>query len=296
MAVLVSALLAFHSAVPNTAGRLGSLLEAFLPWVGLAVPVLLIPALLRRSRLALGALALPAATWSVLFGGLLLPAGHGAAHDLTVVQHNVGDENPDPAGTARSLARAGADLLALEELTPAALPTYEAVLAPAYPYHAVVGTVGLWSRYPLVDSRPVDIKPKDLDADWNRGLRSTLQTSYGDTAVYVAHLPSVRIGVRGFSSGRRDESAAALGAALAAEPLDRVILLGDFNSTLDDRGLAPVTSRMTPAESGFGFSWPAAFPLAQIDHVMTRTATPTDTWTLPATGSDHLPIAARVKL
>ncbi|TWE20910.1 vancomycin resistance protein VanJ [Kitasatospora atroaurantiaca] len=296
MAVLVSVLLAFHSAVPNMAAHLGSLLEAFLPWVGLAVPVLLIPALLRRSALALGALALPAATWLVLFGGQLLPAHRGAAHDLTVVQHNISDENPDPAGSARSLARTGADLLALEELIPAALPAYEAVLTPVYPYHAVVGTVGLWSKYPLVDSRPVDIKPKDLEADWNRGLRSTLRTPHGDTAVYVAHLPSVRIGVRGFSSGRRDESAVALGAALAAEPLERVILLGDFNSTLDDRGLAPVTSRMTPAESGFGFSWPAAFPLARIDHIMTRAATPTDTWTLPATGSDHLPIAASIKL
>ena len=221
----------------------------------------------------------------------------GAASDLTVLQHNVNDENSDPAGTARALAQAGADLIALEELMPDALPVYEAALAPGYSHSAVVGTVGLWSRYPLVDSRPVDIKPKDVDADWNRGLRSTVRRPSGDIAVYVAHLPSVRIGLRdGFSSGRRDESAAALGAALAAEKLDEVILLGDLNGTLDDRGLAPVISRMTPAEEGFGFSWPAVFPLARIDHIMTRAATPTATWTLPATGSDHLPIAARVKL
>ncbi|MEV4114802.1 endonuclease/exonuclease/phosphatase family protein [Nonomuraea sp. NPDC049695] len=203
----------------------------------------------------------------------------------------------DRWGTARALAQAGADLIALEELTPDALPVYEAALASGHPHHVVVGTVGLWSRYPLADSRPVDIRPGEVRGDWSRGVRSTVRTPSGDVAVYVAHLPSVRIRLPdGFGTGWRDESAAALGAAIAAEDLDRIVLLGDFNSTLDDRGLAPVTSRMTPAEEGFGFSWPAGFPIARIDHVMTRAATPVATWTLPATGSDHLAVAARVKL
>ncbi|MFD1539736.1 endonuclease/exonuclease/phosphatase family protein [Nonomuraea guangzhouensis] len=297
VAVLVAALLAFPGVVPNTVGNLGSLLETFLPWGGLAVPVLTVLALLRRSAIAMVSLALLAAVWAALFGARLLPADRGTAHDLTVLQHNVNDENPDPEGTARALAQAGADLIALEELTPDILPVYEAALSPGHPHHAVVGTVGLWSRYPLADSRPVDIRPVGVEGDWSRGLRSTARTPSGDLAVYVAHLPSVRIRLPdGFGTGRRDESAAALGAAIAAEELDRIVLLGDFNSTLDDRGLAPVTSRMTPAEEGFGFSWPAAFPMARIDHVMTRAATPVTTWTLPATGSDHLAVAARIKL
>ncbi|GAA3444589.1 endonuclease/exonuclease/phosphatase family protein [Planomonospora venezuelensis] len=293
--MLLAVLLAFPGVVPNAVGNLGSLLETFLPWVGLAVPVLMVLALLRRSTVAMVSLTLPAAVWAVLFGGRLLPADQGAAHDLTVLQHNVGDENPDPGGTARALARAGADLIALEELTPGALPVYEAVLAPGHPHHAVVGTVGLWSRYPLADSRPVDIRPAGVGGDWNRGMRSTVRAPSGDMAVYVVHLPSVRIRLPdGFGSAWRDESAAALGAAVAEEELDRIILLGDFNGTLDDRGLTPVTSRTTPAEGGFGFSWPAALPVARIDHVMTRGATPVATWTLPATGSDHLPVAARI--
>ena len=297
VAVLVAGLLAFPGVVPNTVGNLGSLLETFLPWGGLAVPVLAVLALLRWSATAMVSLALLAAVWAALFGARLLPADRGTAHDLTVLQHNVNDENPDPEGTARALAQAGADLIALEELTPDILPVYEAALSPGHPHHVVVGTVGLWSRYPLADSRPVDIRPVGVEGDWSRGLRSTARTPSGDLAVYVAHLPSVRIRLPdGFGTGRRDESAAALGAAIAAEELDRIVLLGDFNSTLDDRGLAPVTSRMTPAEEGFGFSWPAAFPMARIDHVMTRAATPVTTWTLPATGSDHLAVAARIKL
>ncbi|GAA3020210.1 endonuclease/exonuclease/phosphatase family protein [Streptosporangium longisporum] len=293
----VAVLMAFPGVVPNTVGNLGSLLETFLPWAGLAVPVLLGPVLLRRSALATVSLVLPAVVWVVVFGGRSLPADREAAGDLTVLQHNVGEENPDHTGTARALARAGADLVALEELTPAVRPAYERVLASGHPHRAVAGTVGLWSRYPLTDARPVDIRPAGVGPDWNRGLRVTARTPQGDVAVYVAHLPSIRIRPSdGFGSGRRDQSAAALGRAVASESLDRVVLLGDLNGTLDDRGLAPLTSRLVSTRNGFAFSWPAAFPLARIDHVMTRGATPVAAWTLPATGSDHLPLMARVDL
>lgn len=294
LAVLTAGLLAFHAAVPNTVGRLGSLLEAFLPWLGLAIPVMLGLALLRRSVTALVALLLPAAVWANLFGGLLLAEDRGA-HDIMALQHNVSDENIDSAGTAAALVESAPDLVALEELTPSALPVYETALASDYPYHVVEGSVGLWSRYPLAEVRPMDIKPEGIGEGWSRGLRSSARTPWGEIAVYVAHLPSVRVRLNGFTSGWRDESAGLLGAAIAAEKLDRVILLGDLNSTVDDRGLAPVTSQMNSAERGFALSWPAAFPASRIDHIMTRSATVTDVWTLPATGSDHLPIAAGIK-
>ena len=50
------------------------------------------------------------------------------------------------------------------------------------------------------------------------------------------------------------------------------------------------------AGSGFGFSWPASFPMARIDQIMVRNVEPVSSWTLPRTGSDHLPVAARVKV
>lgn len=303
-AVLLAALLTLHGLVPDLPGRPGSLLETFLPWLGVSVPLLVAAAVLRRSAVASFAALLPVAAWLALFGALPLPGtdGKGAApgagdgRALVVVQHNVADDNPDPAGTARTLAAAGADLIAMEELTPAALPSYRAVLASGYPHHTVRGTVGLWSRYPLVDARPVDIRPAGVGPDWNRGLRATARTPQGDVAVYVAHLPSLRIGAHGFGSARRDESAVRLGAAVAAEPSRRVLLLGDLNGTVDDRGLAPLTSRLTAPGSGFAFSWPERFPLARIDQVLARSATVTRVWSLPRTGSDHLPVAARVTL
>ncbi|WP_374201995.1 endonuclease/exonuclease/phosphatase family protein [Streptomyces sp. AC550_RSS872] len=296
-AVLTAVLLVFHRAVPNSVGRVGSLLEAFLPWLGAVVVVLLGLALLRRSALALVALLLPVAAWTYLFGGLLLPAPKPGVRDLVVVQHNVSDENADPAGTARALVGgAEPDLIALEELVPQALPAYEEALAGEFPYHVVRGTVGLWSKYPLTGARLVDIRPRGIAENWSRGLRAVVHTPYGDLAAYVAHLPSVRVRASGLASSWRDESAGLLGAAVAAERLRTVILLGDLNGTVDDRGLAPLTSRMNVAERGFAFSFPAGLPLARIDQVMARSATVGHIRTLPATGSDHLPVVARVAL
>lgn len=296
LAVLTAGLLVFHRAVPNSVGRLGSLLEAFLPWLGLVVVVLFGVALLRRSAIALVALVLPVAAWAYLFGGLLLPVGEPGAQDLVVVQHNVSDENDDPAGTARALADAEPDLIALEELVPRALPVYEKALAREFPYHEVRGTVGLWSKHPLTGARLVDIKPRGIAEAWSRGLRAVVRTPHGDIAAYVAHLPSVRVRASGLASSWRDESAGLLGRAIAAEELRNVILLGDLNGTVDDRGLAPLTSRMNVAERGFAFSFPAALPLARIDQVMARSATVGHIRTLPATASDHLPVAARITL
>ncbi|MFJ8041909.1 endonuclease/exonuclease/phosphatase family protein [Kitasatospora sp. NPDC096147] len=293
--VAVTALLLGHRLVPNRIGRLGSLLETFLPWLGLAVPVLLFFAVRRRSRGAALAVLLPVVAWAALFGGLLLTPRATAAGTLTVVQHNVSDQNPDPAGTAETLAGAGPDLIALEELTPTALPAYRRALAAQYPHHAVFGSVGLWSRHPLSDARELDIRPTGItDPDWRRGLRATVRTPHGDLAVYVAHLPSMRLGPTGLGSGRRDGSARRLAAALDTEKLHDVVLLGDLNGTLDDRGLRPLTSRLTPARSRFDFSWPSSVRLARIDQIMSRGLRPISTSTLPATGSDHLPVLARL--
>ncbi|MGX5394921.1 endonuclease/exonuclease/phosphatase family protein [Streptomyces anulatus] len=295
-AVVLAGVMAFHRGVPNAVGRVGSLLESFLPWVGVLVVVLFVAALVRRSAVALVAVLLPVGVWMHLFGGLLLPGAEGGGRELVVVQHNVSDENRDPAATARALIEAGADLVALEELVVPQLSVYEKALAPDYPHHVVRGTVGLWSKYPLSGERLVDIKPPGIAEGWSRGVRAVVDSPYGDVAAYVAHLPSVRVGAGGLASERRDESAELLGRAIAAERVDTVILLGDLNGAAEDRGLDPLTSRLNVAERGFAFSFPASLPLARIDQVMARSATVGHIRTLPATGSDHLPVAARVTL
>ncbi|MVO89258.1 hypothetical protein GPA10_32010 [Streptomyces sp. p1417] len=283
-----------HRHVPDRVGHLGSLVETFLPWTGVAVPLLLLGALVRRSATAAVAVLLPAVTWCALFGGTLLDKRSGGG-DLTVVSHNVNEHNPRPARTARALAAAGADVVALEEMSGTAVPEYAGALASTHPYHSVQGSVGLWSTYPIADARPVDISP------WVRAMRATVRTPKGPVAFYVAHLMSVRVTASsGFATGARDAAARRLGAALRAETLPRTVLLGDLNGTFDDRALAAVTSRLRSAQAeagaGFGFTWPAAFPVARIDQILVRGVDPRSSWTLPATDSDHLPVAAGLKL
>ncbi|MFJ6935902.1 endonuclease/exonuclease/phosphatase family protein [Streptomyces sp. NPDC101132] len=292
-AVVLSLVMIFHAELPNSVGNTGSLIETFLPWLGLFVPVLLVIAVWRVSATALIAIALTAAVWVNLFGGLITDKS-GAGGNLTVATHNVDADNPDQHGTAAKIAASGADILALTELKASAVPVYSRELAKTYKYHAVEGTVGVWSKYPLGNTAPVDIK-----MGWTRAMRTTAETSHGPVGVYVAHLPSVRVKLRaGFTANQRDNSADALGHALAAEPLDKVVLLGDLNGTMNDRALSPITSQMRSTQGaagdGFGFSWPADFPMARIDQIMVRGIKPEASWTLQATGSDHLPVAARL--
>ncbi|GGS23185.1 membrane protein [Streptomyces aureoverticillatus] len=294
LALLATLVMTAHAHIPNRVGHLGSLVETFVPWTGLAVPPLLLCALVRRSATAAVAVLLPAVAWCSLFGGMLVDKRAGGG-DLTVVTHNVNEHNPRPARTAHALAASGADVVALEELGGTAITEYVRTLARTYPYHSVQGTVGLWSKYPIAQARPVDISP------WVRAMRTTVRTPKGPVAVFVAHLMSVRFTASsGFTTDDRDAAARRLGAALSAETLPRTVLMGDFNGTFEDRALSAVTSRLRSAQAeagaGFGFTWPASFPVARIDQILVRGVEPRSSWTLPATDSDHLPVAATLKL
>ncbi|MBV7694249.1 endonuclease/exonuclease/phosphatase family protein [Streptomyces sp. TRM70350] len=297
MSVLVALLLLCPSLVPDTVGNPGSLIENFLPWLGAPILPLLTLAAVRRSATAVLAALAAAVVWTATFGPSLLPRSPGK-HDLTVVQHNVSDVNKDPAATARTLMDADPDLVALQELTGQALPAYEKAFRSRFPHHVVVGTVGLWSRYPLTQTGRADIRPEAVTGDWNRGLRAVVRVGpERDIAVYVAHLPSVRIRpAAGFDTRWRDESAGLLGEKLAREKSATVILAGDLNGTTRDRGLAPLTSQLASADEELEFSWPTVFPVARIDQVMARGAAVVDVRTLPETGSDHLPVVARIRL
>ncbi|WP_327675890.1 MULTISPECIES: endonuclease/exonuclease/phosphatase family protein [unclassified Streptomyces] len=308
LALLLGLLLLLHAQVTDRGG-LGSLVDTFLPWFGLFVPVLLAGALWRRSATAVVAVLLPAVVWAGLFGGVLGDKAHANDSDLTVVSHNVRADNRDPAGTAHDLADSGADVLALEELTAQDRTTYEKELAEAYPHHTVQGTVGLWSKLPLSDVEPVDTamdvgplgatKSAAEKLPSNRALRATVTTDRGPVAVYVAHLGSVRVMPRGgFWTESRDRNAQALASAIAAEDNKRVVLLGDLNGSTDDRAFDGLTSQLRSAQEeagdGFGFSYPADFPVVRIDQILLRGVTADSSWVLPATGSDHRPVAAGV--
>ncbi|TCC32460.1 hypothetical protein E0H50_19980 [Kribbella sindirgiensis] len=296
LAILSALPLVFHRYVPNSIGNLGSLLDTFLPWVGVAVPVLGLAALVRRSATAGVALLVPALVWGLMFGNLLVPGkGGGGAYDLRVLTHNVDAANPDPEKTAQDLIAADADVMALEELTSSDLKIYKAAFAKLYPYQVSRDTVALWSKYPVVETKSVDVGFK-----WTRALRAEVSTPEGKVAVYVAHLASVRVGTSGFTSDQRNDTIKALGRQIADEQLAGVIVMGDFNGTANDRSLAPLTAGLRSAQgaagTGFGFTWPSKFPMARIDHILVRGVTPTKAWVMSSTGSDHRPVVAELRI
>jgi vancomycin resistance protein VanJ len=295
LAILTALPLLFHRHVPNSFGNLGSLVDTFLPWVGVAIPILIVAAVVRRSATAGVALLIPTIIWGLMYGHLMIPGKSGGAYDLRVLSHNVDAANKDPQRTARDLLAADADIVALEEITAADLKVYKTELAATYPHLVARGTVALWSKYPVEESESVDVGFK-----WTRALRAEVATPEGKVAVYVAHLASVRVGTSGFTSNQRNDTIKQLSEQIAKEKLAGVIVMGDFNGTANDRSLAPLTFGLRSAQGaaghGFGFTWPAGFPMARIDHIMVRGVTPTKAWVMESTGSDHRPVVAELRV
>ncbi|MFF7458630.1 endonuclease/exonuclease/phosphatase family protein [Kitasatospora sp. NPDC008115] len=293
-AAALAALMALSPRLPNDPANLVSLWQTVMPWSGLGITLLLLLAALRRCAPAAAAALLPALVWTVLFAPALADKRTDGG-DLTVVSHNVNEDNPDPRRTAHALAGSGADVVAVEELATRAQETYRHELAATYAHSQVHGGIGLWSKYPLQDVETVDIMP------WTRALRATVLTPKGPVALYTAHLASVRVRPdAGFTTAARNEAAAKLAAAVRSEPLARIVVLGDLNGSFDDTALhtltGPLRSAQQEAGDGFGFTWPAPLPVVRIDHILVKGITARSAWTLPDTGSDHLPVAASLRL
>ncbi|WP_306365751.1 endonuclease/exonuclease/phosphatase family protein [Nocardiopsis sp. CC223A] len=294
LTALVALAVAVPALVPDTPAHLGGLWETVLPWSVLLVPVAAAAALVRRSIPAGPAALLLLAVWLSGPGKPLITPDPGVEPNLTVVTHNVNAATTDTGSVSGVLLSAAPDLVALEEVTWEQWEDYDAELTGSLPYSVREGTVGLWSRHPIVGAEPVD-----TGMGWARALRAEVDGPGGVFAVYVVHLASVRMGSSGFDVERRNAGVSALGEAVSREPLERVVLMGDLNASTDDRGLEPLTSRMDSAHEageGLGFSWPADFPMVRIDHILTRGTTAAQAWSLPRTGSDHVPVAARLRL
>ncbi|MEV4492878.1 endonuclease/exonuclease/phosphatase family protein [Micromonospora coxensis] len=284
LAVLLAAVLAGHRAVPNVHG-FGSLLDSVAPLLGLAVPALALGALLRRSRRALLAVAVPAVVWALAHGGAWWPPDAGSGPTgIRVASQNLRAGNPDPAATVAPLARSGADLIALQEVDDG---DRLAGLRERYPHRAEVSTVALWSRYPITDAAGVD-----TGLGWTRGLRAVVATPDGDLVVYAVHLGSARAG----DTATRDETVRALARAVRADSAPRLLVLGDLNTASTDRVFSPLTRLLDDAHAeagqGFGFTWPSAVPVTRPDHVLYRGLTPTAAGVARTPGTDHRAVTA----
>ncbi|MGV9778658.1 endonuclease/exonuclease/phosphatase family protein [Streptosporangium sp. NPDC003464] len=280
-------LLGGHRLLPELGG-FTPVLESLLPWLGVAVPVLLVGALFTRSWQVIVAALLPAAVWGVMFGPTVLRTPPGGPSDLSVATLNVGVTNASSGQAVRALAK-GRDLVAAQELTSGG-PAAKALSA-RFPHHYQISTVGLWSRFPIVEARKADI-----GLDWVRALRAVVKTPKGELTVYVMHLASARPGM----TAQRDETLTRARRIVERDDSERLLLLGDLNTATTDRKRAglvpPLSDAQQEAGSGFGFTWPASFPVTRPDHILYRGLTATSAGVERAAGSDHRAAVASLRL
>ncbi len=312
VAVLGWAIAAFmvgHRFVPDTAG-LASLLETWLPWLAVPTALLLIAAAFARSLRGLLATGVATAVWLGVYGTELFPRGDPLPPNLRVISEDVSGSSVELAAIGQLAANQHADVLTLEHLPPSlASSSATRQLDAAYPFHVTQYEFGVWSRYRITDPRAIEVTTTTAEAAGATtlvaavphvvvgALRVTVATPQGPLVLYVVHIPQPTLGDQGFAKAR-DEGVDRLTKAVAADHADKLAIVGDINVAQTDRRFAQLssglglTSAQGAAGSGFGFTWPAEFPVVRLDDLLVRGATPVRSVVLPglAGGKTHLPI------
>lgn len=289
LALALTVLLVAHKHLPEAQG-FGLLLDSIAPWLGLGIPVLLLWALVARGRASFLILLLPVVAWAFIFGPAFVPAQtKNPVNGFTVATQNV--HEVAVGQSARELQNQGADLITLQELGEGQAQEAAAVLATSHPYQYTVGTVGVFSRYPISNEQPLN-----LGLGWARAARLKINVNGVEVAVYAVHVASARPA----DHTDRDLMLRTLAEKLAQEQTSKVIAVGDFNATSTDRHFTPVAQQLREvphAGWGLGMSWPASpVALLRIDHVMVRGLDEGSSRTERVGLSDHLAVLATVDL
>lgn len=318
VSLLILAVLLGHRYLPDALG-FGSLIDTFLPWTAVPLLLALPAALFSLKKRAVGVCLLSCAVWAGMFGPTLMrTAGSGPA-DIRVLSQNVSSGEsgaPDLSGVARLAEQRGADIVVLQGLSKNMQVADQAVPA-RYQYHVAMYEFVVWSRFPIGGGQPVDLAGGRLaDAQSGSAAVGTSSGEFGgllrftvnldqnrQVTVYAVHLPQPSLSHDGFGLARGD-ALEQLVDEVQAEKSPHLIVVGDLDVAQTDRAIGPLlgsatglVSAQAEAGGGFGFTWPASFPVVRLDDVLTRGLTPVASVVLPAVGPQqaHRPIEADLK-
>lgn len=220
---------------------------------------------------------------------------------LRLLTHNVLVGNRDVRATVAAIARSGADIVLLQE-TDGNLRGALPALAAIYPYGSPCEhrcSLKILSKRPLIQTR--------------YRLRTTAGAAIGPPLIWATTTAPDGRPVTVVSlhypwpvpAGAQQRQRDALVQALGRIDTGDLILAGDMNLTpwthamqRQDAGMRPM-ARITRAAWSFparlgAWRWPVA--VLPIDHIYTGTGWRTvSVRTLPATGSDHLPVLATLE-
>jgi len=242
--------------------------------------------------------------------------GPDAPGTITVLNANVGNGFAPDARLVQAVVASGADLVALEELNARQAATVSAALQDRYPHQATFGDSyegkGLFSRWPLAGAVQLHLIAGRPD------VRATLTLGQQEVTIILAHPRPPKVRREGIVFDRQSvRQVLGLGSlALASAP---AIMMGDFNMSPrhpiyrrflgaglidavaargDDIGMATFPIR-------FGDAWQRGMPVRRLrvppvmrfDYIWHTPEFVTEhAWIGPDTGSDHLPVMARLRL
>lgn len=307
-----------------------SLVNSFAHLLFLPLPLLLILALLARSRRAFFSLLPIIILGLVWFGPRFLPKNIAPAQTLVlrVMTSNVWRLNPTPEAVAQLALDNQADVIFLQEVEPTTQQPTLTMLNAVYPYQnrlvdeiraSMYTSVNMtYSRYPFVSSEQIALNAPKMPYIY----RSVIQVNGQPIALYNTHLTAPVTGSRrvqvsddyfsrvalGFDDSERNQQLAALLAHLQTEPYPYIIA-GDFNTSDLSMTYTWVASEMGDsfAEAGVGFGsswpmvealgWPSLPPFIRMDYIWHGQGLRTiKSWQGTFVGSDHLPLLAEFEV
>jgi vancomycin resistance protein VanJ len=222
---------------------------------------------------------------------------------LLVMTHNIGNGHARPPKLVQVLRDSAADIIGLQEITAAQAEALDTMLGDVYPYRVLYGEgipgKGLLSRFPIVDSQQLHIFPNRPD------LWGQVEVSGRRLDLVIGHPWPPRAHRNGYYQG--PETRAHIRELLALSTSGQAaIIMGDFNFT--DRHsayaefvAAGLTDAFRAAGTGRGGTLPVHFsriplsPLLRVDYIFhTGHFKTEEAWVGSSTGSDHLPVLARL--
>jgi endonuclease/exonuclease/phosphatase (EEP) superfamily protein YafD len=223
-------------------------------------------------------------------------ADRAAGREITLIQFNVWDENPDVAATVDWVNAQKPDIVVMQEVRG---PIRDALIQRGFLYSRGLAHTAIFTRLTPM-GRPFMVPPRA----WKQlpdFARATFPDPGGDFSVIAVHLvwPTNRI---------QAPTRAALLELLDRYPHDRLIVAGDFNLTPWSFALQGIDRRLGLQRWDRAlFSWPARLsphshwswfaPILPIDHIYAGRD-----WRVvslargPRLGSDHYPLVVRLAL
>ena len=293
------------------------------PYLGMvksAIPLLLLPALillplcllLRKWRLSL-ALVPAVAAFLISYGVFFLPRSQEAVSTfpLRIMTFNIqAPDEGEVASLVEIIRAADADVMAVQELSPAAADQFSAVLADLYPHQAlhteasyIHAGQGVLSRYPIVAD---EYWRYDQNQSALGHQRVVVEAPQSEVVFYNTH-PIPPYSSAGFHAPQHTEALRDVLARANAERAPTVIL-GDFNMTDQFHEYRRIRETFTDAyravgDIGFGFTfphdkWTGVPPLIRLDYIFYSPnwrGISADVW--PGSGSsDHAPLLTQLSL